>query len=97
MIDDIIRLYKVGKELGLTRKEINKVLLFDKSTRPRVYNFLLLLVLFLFLIFSVFFVLTIRSYIDSNTYARGTLYSTIEGKDFHTGTKNRKISFFFKP
>lgn len=97
MIDDIIRLYKVGKELGLTKKEINKVLLFDKSKRPIFYNILLFLVLFLFLIFSLTFALITRSCINSNTYARGTLYSTIEIKDFQKESKNRKISFIFKP
>ena len=95
MINDIIRLYKVGKELGLTRKEINKVLLFDKSKRPIFYNFLLLLILLLIIIFSVFSVLTLSRYVANNTYAKGTLYSTIEVKDFHKGTRNRKISFIF--
>lgn len=82
MIDDIIRLYKVGKELGLTRKEISKILLFDNTKRPRVYNLLLLLILFLIIIFSVFSVHVLSRYVANNTYARGTLYSTIRIKDF---------------
>lgn len=97
MFDEIISLYKIGKELGLTKKEINKILLFDNSKYPRHYNLLLFLILLLIIILGVFSVFTISRYVASNTYARGTKYSSIGVKDFQKGTKNRKIKkFIFK-
>ena len=82
MIGDIIRLYRIGRELGLSKKDLNRILLFDDTKRPRVYTLLLFLILFLILIVSIFSTFTIQSYVFKNTYARGTMYSTIQIKDF---------------
>jgi len=91
LIDDIIRLYRIGRELGLTKKELNKILLFDNTKRPKVYTLLLFLILFLIFIFSIVSTFTIQNYVFKNTYARGTLYSTIQIKDFKKENKNRII------
>lgn len=96
MIGDIIRLYRIGRELGLTKKELNRILLFDDTKRPKVYTLLLFLILFLILIVSIFSTFTIQSYVAKNTYARGTLYSTIQIKDFKKESKNRIIRNLIK-
>lgn len=91
MIYDIIRLYRIGKELGLTKKEINKTLIFDNTRRPKVYLVLLFLTLFIIFIFSIFSVSILQSQVFKNTYARGTLYSTIKITDFKKANKHRII------
>lgn len=75
---DLIQLYKIGKELGLSKKEINKVLFYD-STKNRVV--LLIISIIIFSIVGYFIVLFIESTI-SNTYPTGTKYSTVKIKDF---------------
>lgn len=78
MMKDLIQLYKIGKELGLSKKEINKVLFYD-STKNRVV--LLIISIIIFSIVGYFIVLFIESTI-SNTYPTGTKYSTVKIKDF---------------
>jgi len=75
---DLIQLYKIGKELGLSKKEINNVLFYD-STKNRVV--LLIISIIIFSIVGYFIVLFIESTI-SNTYPTGTKYSTVKIKDF---------------
>ncbi|MHA1319794.1 MAG: hypothetical protein ACTSQ1_08255 [Promethearchaeota archaeon] len=74
----MIQLYKIGKELGLSKKEINNVLFYD-STKNRVV--LLIISIIIFSIVGYFIVLFIESTI-SNTYPTGTKYSTVKIKDF---------------
>lgn len=78
MMKDIIQLFKIGKQLGLSRKEINKVLFYD-NTRNRVI--LLIISIIIFSIVGYLVVLFIESSI-SNTYPSGTKYSTVKIKDF---------------
>ncbi|MHA1240144.1 MAG: hypothetical protein ACTSQU_05055 [Promethearchaeota archaeon] len=78
MMKDLIQLYKIGKELGLSKKEINNVLFYD-STKNRVV--LLIISIIIFSIVGYFIVLFIESTI-SNTYPTGTKYSTVKIKDF---------------
>jgi hypothetical protein len=75
---DIIQLFKIGKQLGLSRKEINKVLFYD-NTRNRVI--LLIISTIIFSIAGYLVVLFIEASI-SNTYPSGTKYSTVKIKDF---------------
>lgn len=82
MLGNIIKMYRIGKELGLTRREIKKILLFDNSKHPIFYNLLIIIALVLLLIFSIYSIRTILAYVFRNTYARGTMYSTINIKDF---------------
>jgi len=75
---DLIQLQKIGKELGLSKKEINKVLFYD-NTKNKV---MLLIVLILSLSFLGYLIgLFIESTIN-NTYPSGTKYSTVKIKDF---------------
>jgi len=78
MMKDIIQLFKIGKQLGLSRKEINKVLFYD-NTRNRVI--LLIISTIIFSIAGYLVVLFIEASI-SNTYPSGTKYSTVKIKDF---------------
>ena len=80
MMKDLIQLHKIGKELGLTKKEINKVLFYDNY---KVKNKVILLIIsiIIFSIVGYFIVLFIESTI-SNTYPSGTRYSTVKIKDF---------------
>lgn len=75
---DIIQLFKIGKELGLSKKEINKVLFYDKAKNKVI---LLIISIIIFSIVGYFIVLFIESTI-SNTYPSGTRYSTVKIKDF---------------
>jgi len=50
MIDDIIKFYEVGKELGLTKKEIPQIMIFDNSKYAYLRRFLLFIVLLLIII-----------------------------------------------
>jgi len=78
---DIFQLYKIGKELGLSRKEINSVLLF-KNRYPLILS--LMLILFLTVFAILFWNVAIILYAQSTepVYPRGTLYSSISLKDF---------------
>jgi len=78
MIKDLIQLYKIGKGLGLSKKEVNKVL-FYTNTKNKVI--LLVILLIIFSIVGYFIGLFIESTI-SNTYPSGTKYSTVKIKDF---------------
>ena len=75
---DLSQLHQIGKELGLSRKEVNKVLFYD-NTKNRVI--LLIIFIITFSIVGYFLGLFIESTI-SNTYPSGTKYSTVKIKDF---------------
>lgn len=81
MLKDLFQLYDIGKELGLTRKEINHVLFFEKRS-PLILSILLIIILtvFAFLFWNVALSVFIRS--TDTVYPRGTLYSSISLKDF---------------
>ena len=75
---DLIQLHKIGKELGLSIKEVNKDLFYD-NTKNKV---ILLIVLILSLAFLGYCIgIFIESTIN-NTYPSGTKYSTVKIKDF---------------
>ncbi len=81
MFKDLFQLYEIGKELGLTRKEINRVLFFEKRS-PLVLSILLIIILtvFAFLFWNVALSIYVKS--TDTVYPRGTLYSSISLKDF---------------
>lgn len=78
MMKDIIQLFKIGKELGLSKKEINRVLIFDNSKHTLLYRSLLIISFIFFGIIII--ILGIEA--SRNTYAAGTFYSTVKKKDF---------------
>ncbi len=78
MLENFFQLVKIGKELGLSKKEINRVLLFGNSKYSILYIFLMIAA-FIFIGF-VIIVLAINA--SRNIYPAGTLYSTVKIKDF---------------
>ena len=82
MITGILKFYKVGKELGLTKKEINQVMIFDDRKHAYLWRFLLFFVMFLILIGWFNSLLFLTQKINENVYASGTLYSTVKLKEF---------------
>jgi len=71
-------LYKIGKELGLNKKEINKILIFDNTRHPTLYLVLLIIAI----VASGIIVIILGIVIARNVYPEGALYSTVKRKDF---------------
>jgi hypothetical protein len=82
MIGDIIKFYEVGKELGLTKKEINQIMIFDNSKNPYLWRLLLIAVMLLIIIGWFTSLISIVGKINENVYPAGTLYSTVKLNDF---------------
>ena len=78
MMKDLTQLHKIGKELGLSKKEVNKVLFYDNTKNSVI---ILIILIIIFSIMGYFIGLFIESAI-SNTYPSGTKYSTVKIKDF---------------
>jgi len=78
---DIFQFYKIGKELGLTKKEINSTLLF-KNRYPLILALMLIVILSVFAIFFWNAALILYAKSTEPVYPRGTLYSSINIKDF---------------
>ena len=76
MFKDFFQLYQIGKELGLNKKEIKKIFLFDNSK-----SFKYLAILLIVFIFSITIIIIILSEV-TNTYPSGSYYSTVKNKDF---------------
>ena len=79
MMKDIIQLFKIGKELGLSKKEINKVLIFGNIKHTLLYKSLLIISF----IFIGIMIIILGIEASRNTYAAGSYYSTIRIKDFN--------------
>lgn len=78
MFKDFFQLYQIGKELGLNKKEIKEVFLFDNTKHSILYTILLIVSIVAFGILMIF--LGIQAY--RNVYPSGTYYSTVKKKDF---------------
>jgi hypothetical protein len=92
MIKDIIEFFKIGKELGLTKRELSS-LFFLKNSKHRTLSIFLLVIL---IIISITFISVIIVFyyinIERNIYASGTYYSTVKNKDFLLKKDKAKIS-----
>ena len=78
MLENFFQLYRIGKELGLNKKEINRVFLFDDSRYPLLFKILMIIVF----IFLGIFVIILGIEASRHIYPAGTLYSTVKIKDF---------------
>ncbi|MGB5913183.1 MAG: hypothetical protein WBH31_18490 [Promethearchaeia archaeon] len=78
MFKEIFQIYKIGKQLGLNKKEINKILIFDNTRHPTLYLVLLILAI----VASGIIVIVLGIAIARNTYPEGARYSTVKRKDF---------------
>jgi len=81
LFKELTQFYKIGKELGLKRSEINRTFLFSDNS-SLLFKFLLIFVLPLItVVVVVIIVVGSRS-----VYPSGTLYSSVKLNDF----KNKK-------
>ena len=78
MFENLFQLFKIGKELGLNKKEIRNILLFDNTKNPTLYTILMIIGIILSGIVIIFIVIVIVR----NAYPAGALYSTVKTKDF---------------
>ncbi|MFX1476850.1 MAG: hypothetical protein ACFFCI_01845 [Promethearchaeota archaeon] len=81
MYKEIIQFYRIGKELGLSRREINKFLLTGSNDRHSLRLSLIIVAIIASILIGVFIIISGLS-ISRNTYPTGARYSTIKGKDF---------------
>ena len=78
---DIFQLYKIGKELGLSREEINSTLLF-KNRFPLILALMLIVFIAVFTIFFWNVAILLYAKSTESVYPRGAAYSSISLKDF---------------
>ena len=78
---DIFQLYEIGKELGLSRKEINSTLLF-KNQYPLILALMIIIILmfFAFIFWDIALLLYMRT--TEPVYTEGTFYSSVSLKEF---------------
>jgi len=79
MFKSFFQLYQIGNELGLNKKEIKEVFLFDNTKHSILYTILLIVSIVAFGILMI--TLGMQSF--RNTYPSGTMYSTVKKKDFN--------------
>ena len=93
MFKDFFQLYQIGKELGLTRKEINGLLFFNDKTNSLKSRIIFHIILLFFMILIGIVLLGFIVYPNTgDTYgSSGTRYSTIRIKDF-----KKKLRYFSK-
>ena len=88
MKGELIQLYKIGRELGLAKKEINQVFSYNNfKDKDFGLGGIMLIIILIFLgflmIVAIFSVAQNSPSIPSNnTYQTGTFYSTVRIKDF---------------
>ena len=82
MFENIIKFYRLGKELGLTKKEINNLLLFKNYQHSRLYMFLFVFLMIIIITLSTIIIGFSIIQLNRNTYPAGTRYSTVKIKDF---------------
>ena len=83
MIADLLKFYEVGKELGLTKKEITQIMIFDNSKYAYLWRFLLIIFMLLIMIGWFNSLVFLTQKINENVYPAGTMYSTVKLKDFN--------------
>ena len=82
MFKDFFQLYQIGKELGLTRKEINGLFFFRKESHSLRYKIIFYVILIITLSLIGLTLVLLRINITKDTYPSGAEYSTIRIKDF---------------
>jgi uncharacterized membrane protein YkgB len=82
MIDNIIRIYKIGKELGLTKSEISS-LIFFKNPKHRMLSIVLFIILVVITVTTLSVLIVFANIeIERYTYPTGARYSTVKLKNF---------------
>ena len=80
MISTIAQLYRFGKFLGLSKKEVNNSLFFKKHQTS--FRILFIFILIVSASILLFFLISIGLNAVDSTYPSGTKYSTTKLKDF---------------
>jgi hypothetical protein len=88
MIQDIIEVYRIGKELGLSKKEISSLFFFENSKHRTMSTVLFIFLVVLTLTTLAVLILFAYIQIERNTYPTGTKYSTVRIKDFRLKVSN---------
>lgn len=79
MFKELIQFYKIGTEMGLNRKEINRIFLAE-GKHSAIF---ILLIIFGAIATGVAIILAIIfASSKANVYPAGALYSTVRSKDF---------------
>ncbi len=79
MIGPFVRIYKIGRELGLNKKEIKRLWFFNN---PKHATLSILKMIIIIITFSVISIMIFYILINRNTYPAGTKYSTVKIEDF---------------
>ncbi|MFW9866608.1 MAG: hypothetical protein ACFFEN_10975 [Candidatus Thorarchaeota archaeon] len=87
MYKEIIQFYRIGKELGLSRRDINKILFTGSNNRHSLRLSLIIFAIIASILIGVLIIISGLS-ISRNTYPTGARYSTIKGMDFKHNKKN---------
>ena len=87
MRGELIQLYKIGRELGLANKEIDKIFSYN-SFKNRDFGGIMVIIIILFIGFLIVLATfsttpNLPNVPSNNTYQTGTLYSTVRIKDFN--------------
>ncbi len=82
MVYEIIKIIELGKELGLSKKEIIHILLFDNSKHAYVWRILFVILMLLIIIGWASSLTFLIQKTNQSVYPSGTLYSTVKLKDF---------------
>ena len=80
MLRDLSQFYKIGKELGLKRNEINRIFL--SSGRHSLLFKIVMVIIFAILAVVIVIAVIVGGVGSQSTYASGTYYSTVKPKDF---------------
>jgi divalent metal cation (Fe/Co/Zn/Cd) transporter len=82
----ISHIYKLGRELGLAKKDIDKVFAYNSFKGKDIGGIIVILVIlfigFLIILASLTAIPNSPYVPSNNTYKTGTLYSTVKIKDF---------------
>jgi len=86
MKGELIQLYKIGRELGLAKKEINKIFSYNNYKYKNLGGIMLIIIIifigFLIILASLSVAPNSPNIPSNNTYQTGTLYSTVRIQDF---------------
>ena len=91
MIGNIIRIYKIGNDLGLNKREMKEIFLLKK------HRYVVIILLFLIIIITswAIYLSLITIGINRSTYSSGGFYSSVRNKDFRF-KKNKKWKYMKK-
>ncbi len=89
MYKEFIQLYQIGKELGLTRKEINGSFFFKEETHSLKNRIIFHIILLIIMTLIGVAIVLLGFSISEDTYPSGSRYSTIRIKDFKKKFKRK--------